>query len=82
MVSFVKISSQFLVAFIKPSGMLENIYTGINSRTEDVVSLDECTGYPCVQQRMQLQPSQLKKNILQQEGDGDNQKYGEVTLMK
>lgn len=26
--------------------MLENIYTGINSTTEDVVPLDECTGLP------------------------------------
>lgn len=63
--------------------MLENIYTGINSTTEDVVPLDECTGYPCVQQSMQLQSLHLKKNILElQEGDGENQKYQEVTLMK
>lgn len=44
-----------------------------------VVPLDECTEYPSVQQSMQLLPSQLKSNILElQEGDGDNQKYGEV----
>jgi len=42
MVSFVKLSSWFLAAFIKPSRMLETIYTGINSKTEDVVPLDEC----------------------------------------
>lgn len=60
---FVKISSHFLVAVKNPSRMLETIHMGINNNTGDVLPLGECTGKPCVQKGMQLQLSQLNKDL-------------------